>query len=433
MFHTIEGVLVCFFLISLVIYFFNRSKEPLLSSKQIIGILAVKLIFGCIYGYLFLKVYHGDDTWLYHQESLEEYAWLKRNPWTFIVDLFTNGYHTNQSLSFFNSSNSFWKDLQYNILIKLLAIFNLFSFGDYYVNTLFFNLITFWGHLYLFKLCLRYFPTKRNILLALIFFFPPLLFWQSGIRKDGLVFVALTGCIYYFVLYVEEKKISSILKVLCFLVLLFLIRNFVALSIFPPFIAYAFIKKIQTKQIMLTNLLSLILCIVLFFATNFGPEPLRLPKKMAERQDSFLDLKGNSFMPIDHLNQNFSSYAKTFFTSLNHTFVRPYISEGKSPLLLFAAVETSFVWMLLIVALLNWRSLALLIKNPIINLLFFTALINYILIGYTVPFAGAIVRYRVIFEVFILIPLVMAFDINNPLVKRVSKIIGLKASRGNNN
>ena len=433
MLHTIGGVLGYLFLVSLVIYYFNRSKDPLLSSKQIIGILAVKLIFGCIYGYLFLKVYHGDDTWLYHQESLEEYAWLKRNPWTFIVDLFTNGYNTNQSLSFFNSTNSFWKDLQYNILIKLLAIFNLFSFGDYYINTLFFNLITFWGHLYLFKLCIRYFPSKKKILFTLIFFFPPLLFWQSGIRKDGLVFVALTGCLYYFVLYIEEKKISSILKVFFFLILLFLIRNFVALSLFPPFIAFVVIQKLQKKQIFLINLFSLILCVALFFATNFGPEPLRLPKKMAERQGSFLDLKGNSFMPIDPLNQNFSSYANTFFTSLNHTFVRPYLSEGKSPLLLFAACETIFVWLLLLVALLNRRSLALLIKDPIINLLFFTALINYILIGYTVPFAGAIVRYRVIFEVFILIPLLIAIDINNPLVRRVSKIIGLKENRGNNN
>ena len=407
-------------------YWWTRTDKIALSFRQSMLIMFTKCAIGCIYGFLFLKVYKGDDTWQYHQLSLQEYEVLKSNPWYFITDLFQHHYKQSQALTFFNSESSYWKDLQYNILIKLLAVFNLFSRGHYYINVFFFNVITFWGHYFLYKLLVRHFPSKKQLFFLIIFFFPPLLFWESGIRKDGLIFPAITGAVYYFTLLCNEKaKLKSIiLCVLCSL-FVFLIRNFVALSLLPVFIAY-YISIYYSRNVLKVTFVTLSICIVLFFVTTLAPDSLNLPRQMAERQHKFLALKGNSFLYIKPLNDKVSSYLNDLPAALNHSFLRPYITEGKSPLLLISALENLMMILLLLGALVNYRSLFKVLNNPLWMLLISFAVINYLMIGFTVPFFGAIIRYRILFEVLLIIPLLVSIDNNNILSKVLCRVPILK-------
>ena len=385
-------------------------------------IMFIKCVIGCIYGFLFLTVYKGDDTWQYHQLSLQEYEVLKRDPLFFIADLFQHHYKNNQVLTFFNSESSYWKDLQYNILIKMLAVFNIVSRGHYYINVLFFNVVTFWGHYFLYKLLVSHFPSKKQLLFLVIFLFPPLLFWESGIRKDGLIFPAITGCIYYFtILLNDRKKIKYLILCVMFFFFVFLIRNFVAMSLFPVFIAYYISINFQ-KKILPVTAITISICLLCFFLTSFAPDSLNLPKQMAERQHKFLELKGNSFLPIEPLNKNISSYIKDLPAALNHSFLRPYITESKSPLLLVSALENLLMIVILILALIKNKSLINILKNPLWMSLITFAVINYLIIGYIVPFFGAIIRYRILFEVLLIIPLLITLDDNKGITKFVSKI-----------
>ena len=385
-------------------------------------IMFVKCIIGCIYGYLFLTVYKGDDTWQYHQLSLQEYEVLKTNPLFFITDLFQHHYQQSQALTFFNSESSYWKDLQYNILIKMLAVFNLFSRGHYYINVFFFNVVTFWGHYFLYKLLITYLPTKKQLLFLTIFLFPPLLFWESGIRKDGLIFPAITGCIYYFTLLFHARGRGKhiIMCIIC-LLWVFLIRNFVALSLVPVFIAY-YISVHYNKRAIPVTIITMVICVVLFFLTRFAPDSLNLPRQMAERQHKFMELKGNSFLPIEPLNDKVSSYVGDLPAAINHSFLRPYITEGKSPLLLVSALENLLMIVILIGAFIHYRSLLNTLKSPLWLLLISFAVINYLMIGFTVPFFGAIIRYRILFEVLLIIPLIICVDQNNFLSRILSRI-----------
>ena len=396
-------------MIVMLFYYLTKSNKIILSFNQALLILIIKCIVGCVYGYLFLKVYKGDDTWQYHQLSLQEYAVLKQHPWDFFADLFVHHYKQSQTLTFFNSQSSYWKDLQYNILIKLLAIFNLFSRGHYYINVLFFNVVTFWGHYFLYKLIVSYLPDRKQLLFLVIFLFPPLLFWESGIRKDGLIFPAITGCIYYFTVYVQSKGLKPLFLCFIFFGLTFLIRNFVALSLVPVFIAY-YISVVYKKKAAPVFMITLGTACILFFLTTFAPDNLNLPKQMAERQHKFLQLKGNSFLEIETLTDNVLSYIKDLPAAVNHSFLRPYITEGKSPLLLVAALENLLMIVIIIIALINYHSLLNILKQPIWLLLISFSILNYLMIGYTVPFFGAIIRYRILFEVLLIIPLMDCAD-----------------------
>src|SRR6201989_873456 len=111
----------------LIFYWCSKRTSFALIFKQSAFFFLIKIIAGCFYGYFFLHFYGGDDTWMYHNESLKEYALLKSDPVHFFInDIFTHGYTTNQFKTIFDSSDSFAKNLEYTLLIKLLAIFDLF-------------------------------------------------------------------------------------------------------------------------------------------------------------------------------------------------------------------------------------------------------------------------------------------------------------------
>ena len=419
-------LLACiYFSLSLVLfYFLSKTNKISLSFIHVALIIIIKFIVGCVYGYLFLKFYNGDDTWAYHQQSLVEFKMLSNNPLLFIKDLFSHQYTNNQSTSFFDTTNNYWKDLQYNILTKLLAVFNIFSRGNYYINVLFFNLLTFWGHYFLYQLVTLYFNNKRAVLFLLIFLFPPLLFWESGIRKDGLVFIGITGSLYFFVLFINKKRYYDLIKALLFFALLAFLRNFIALSLIPVALAYFLSRKLVVKPIYI-SIITLAIFIILFFVTTLGPQSFNLPQKMADRQEAFLSLEGGSFMALPLLKGTLASYIITLPTAINHIFIRPYLTEAKSPLLTFAAIETLLVLLVVCSLVLFLKKIKTITNHPLLMLLLSLSIINYLMIGYTVPFAGAIVRYRVFFEVCLLVPMLVALDTNNYLENGINKVLKL--------
>jgi hypothetical protein len=418
-------LLPIYFSLSLTLFYFLTKKKIInLSFKQASIALTVKLMLGCAYGYLFLKFYNGDDTWSYHRQSLDEFKILSNNPLEFVKDIFRNSYRKNQAFTFFDTTTNYWKDLQYSILIKLLAVFNVFSRGNYYTNVLFFNLFTFWGHYFFYKLCTNYFPNKKAIAFIVIFLFLPLTFWQSGIRKDGLAFIGFAGSLYYFVEYSCCKDYRHLIKAVLFFSLLLLIRNFIALSLIPVLAAFYACNYFKTKALYVFSITTLGFA-TLFFLSSLGPNGFNLPQKMAERQEAFQHLEGGSYMYLPQLEGSLKSYINVLPYATNHTFLRPYITEGKSPLLLFAAIETLFVLIIIALALLKPKKLKTIAEHPLLMLLLFLALINYLMIGYTVPFAGAIVRYRVFFEVMLLLPMLIICDSNNKLETWLNKLLRL--------
>jgi hypothetical protein len=262
-----------FILCLLVLYILSsRSSSFALTFKQASIIFSIKVVTGCVYGYFFLHYYNGDDTWFYHTESLKEYALLKSDPLAFITrDIFQNGYASNQFFTIFDSHNSFSKDLQDTLLIKLLALFDVFSGGRYYVNVIFYNLFVFWGSYYLFLAVSKRYPEKMNVWFLLIFFFPPLLFWTSGIRKDGLSFALICGFIYQMNSLFNppnKTKAKHYLFALLIWITLFLSRSFIAMSLIPVTIAW--IWSHAAKRNALTIYITAgLLFIVLFFATAY--------------------------------------------------------------------------------------------------------------------------------------------------------------------
>lgn len=325
---------------------------------------------------------------------------LLHHPFAFIKSLFTYSYTTSGNL--FTGNNSYWNDLQENIIIKLLAVCNVFTFKNYYADIIFFNFFFMFGPVALYRIIKSQVKTSKYILLVAVFLIPSFLFWCSGIHKDGFVFSMLMLCVYSFHQQLQQKKISSrhvLIFMFCFL-LLFALRSFVALLLVPALVVWLAITLFPAKKWLIV-FAAYICCNIAFITGHFQTY-------VAVKNAEFKALGGNSQLTLPALQPSFKSLLSYFPYGIDVAFFRPHINEVYNKAYLPAIAENIFFFMLLLV------SLLLLIKNKrqntINNFFIFCycfALPNMLLAGYTITLTGAIVRYKSIFLPFLIVPLVI--------------------------
>ena len=90
----------------------------------------------------------------------------------------------------FSSCDSFWNDLKGNIIIKLVSVFNIFSRGDYYINSLFLISRFLWA-CYIVQGVYKIYPGRAVWVIIGCFLLPSTIYFSSGIHKDGMVFLML--------------------------------------------------------------------------------------------------------------------------------------------------------------------------------------------------------------------------------------------------
>src|SRR5687767_1015826 len=173
-----------------------KNIDLTMNKPQLLAGFAVKVLMGLLYGYIFLNFYNGDDTWKFLRQSLAETELLLNNPRVFFTNEFTpaNALATGKNIG--EAIAIYLNELQYVLLVKSMAIMNLVTHGNYYVNVILFNVIVFFGHYWLFKALAGLFPAKKQLYFLIIFFFLPAVFWLSGIRVDGLLFFFLSLLLY---------------------------------------------------------------------------------------------------------------------------------------------------------------------------------------------------------------------------------------------
>ena len=87
---------------------------------------------------------NGGDYWTLHRNGLAETELLKHNPTAFMFDCILPGNQKGWG-GWFDSVGSHWNDLRNTIVEKFLGILNLITAGNFYSNTVVFDLIGFFG------------------------------------------------------------------------------------------------------------------------------------------------------------------------------------------------------------------------------------------------------------------------------------------------
>ena len=347
---------------------------------------------GLLYGYIFKEYYGGDDTWMYYNESLIDYNKLLFQPGEFFKE-WIHFRSFSESDNFSEAFRNFLQNTERNTVIKSLAFFNLVSYQNYYVDVVFFNLFSFGGSYLLFKLFSSIHINKRRIVYLCAFFIPPVAFWLSGIRPDGILLLFIAITLYYFHAWLSEKRTNYFLYVLLGLLGILIFRSQFFILMVPALIAWGLTKRFKFNQWKCIALVYIV-AIIVFFSSSLLSSKTNFPSWVVQKQEEFFLLKGTSFH-LDTLEPKLGSFMKVLPQAAANSAMRPLPWEAKGPLQLASSVEVIFFWVVFAIAMFYRRNIP---RSPIVPFIIFWACSVYLLIGYTVPFPGAIVRYKIIPE-----------------------------------
>ena len=342
-------------------------------------------------------------------------AWLKImtgvgtfEPGTF--KYLANTWHFSHPPGDFITSNAF--------LIRLVSLLNYLSGYNIYIDTLLVNCITFISLTLMFKALRPYFSAFPQILYWPLFLMPSLVFWSSGLLKEGLMMTGIS-------LYLNAALVTSgnawrrgVLMLVGLVIVLqtkiYVLAVLLLCSIFLPF------KELFRSRVLLTG--RLVFCLIVVVSIGYGLNK-GFCEKVIDKHNEFIALaiSEHSGTAIDtqFVEPGCGNLISLFPKAMVNTIMTPFIwQKGNLFEMLFGAENLLFIIALLFL-------LVFYFKKPsgdklwlVLFCMLFAAL-NYLGIGITVPIVGAIVHYRVVAAPFLLLTVLLMTDLEK-LKQRLS-------------
>lgn len=388
---------ICIFIFYLILFssfiiVIPSFKKSGIGKLTLLILFFIKIAAGIAYAKFFTlpKYYAGSDTWRFYHYSLDETKWLLQNPAAFIKDIFKVNY--NKSGNLFSGQNSYWNDLKSNVIIKLMAVTNVFTNNSYYTNIIFFNFLFLFGLAALFRLFIQMYPHKKWFIISGIFLLPSTLFWCSGIHKDGLILSAAGLIVYLF--YKSLKSgftVRNVLVILLCMLVIFSLRNFVFFALIPSLFAWWLCERSKEKKLLIFGSVYAAAMIISIIIPLVFPS-INAFSFIVNKQQEFLLLEGGSKVSVPTLRPDFISFLSFFPYALDMALLRPHIAEVKSVSYIPAISENLVFLSLLFVSIIYCNRKTQL--PPVVFFLFFFSVSILLVSGYTIPFSGAMVRYR---------------------------------------
>ena len=350
----------------------------------------IKVAAGLAYGYVHSRAPEHvglTDTWKFFQQGAEQTWLLKQDPGSLFRDLLPKEVHAGFR-GFLSTSNSYWNDIKHEIMVRLASFLNLFSGTNYYVNIVWYDFLVFLGPVALYR---GISPYLGNDVVArsITFLLPSTLFWTSGFHKEGLVFCALS-MIFYLLVRMYRKETFHIPHLAAggvSLITLLLLRNNLLLPLLPSALAFMVSMKMNLRPMHAFGIV-LGLCLLFFFLSPLLG--MDLPYSVSLRQQEFIRLGGRTAVDVPALSPDAGGFLRNLPWAVDLGFLRPHVLEGGIKYIPFT-MEIAMLLMLTVIAILRGKKPA----TPAIAIFLITfSVLTILMIGYTVPNVGGLVRYR---------------------------------------
>ncbi len=342
------------------------------------------------------------DLYKYFDDSLYLFDAIKTKPADFFKMLF--GLDSNEAYfreHYYDHMQHWYREWQrpyFNdnrTMIRFNALVRIFSFGNIHIHNLVSAFLSFTGLTAFYKV-FKQFIEKKVWLAIGIFLLPSILFWASGILKESLLIFGLGWFIYSWDKLMQKQYRFGLVFLFSTLLLMYL-KTYIILIFAPLLLAYLLAKtKIFSKV-----WISYALVLGAIFIGSLGVRTLDrnydIYRNIYKKQEDFIrlakDLNSGSLLDVKPLQPTFKSFVSSFPEALTNSFFMRWPWQSKSIFEWMANLENGVLIALFIFACVKRRN----IKNQLNRILFCGLFVFflYLLIGYTTPVLGAIVRYRV--------------------------------------
>lgn len=407
-----------------------------LSRIQLVVLFLVKIFAGSLLYFIYSNYadYNKEaDIFKYFADSEVMYNALWVNPPDFFKMLFginnQGDYFDENYYTVMNNWYRVYQDNMYNdtrTVIRFNALVRIFSFGYYHVHTVFICFFSFIGLTGIYKFFTRKIHDKKPLIIIAVFLTPSLLFWGSGVLKEGILVFAMGVMLYYLDTIIKRK-----FKILYWILLLFAIFILLHVKIYfiavlaPLLIAYYWVETTSKRFILLKYLVVLVAIFFIGLNIHYIFPGINIMDMIARKQHEFIAFSNatdpGSMIYVKPVKSNIWSFISLIPLAFFNTFLRPHFLDINNLLVFFAFLENLLLFAFVV--------FALVFKKKQVNeknLIYFCILFvfaSYILIGLISPVLGATVRYKAPLLPFFIVVFIIIFDekkfLNNfPKLKR---------------
>ena len=352
-----------------------------LSRQAVLTIFLFKVFWCFVFVYVHLQWSGGGDTLDFFQSGDQVYRSLFRDPADYLKLVFLpNHYYVTDSLYHYNQAINRYGDESTFFIIRLLAIFRLFSFGSYSAQAIMYSLLTLPGILFIYAFCMRQLGLHIRTIHTVLLIIPATSFWIHGMHKEALLLSACGMVLYP--LTASDIKRSHLIWLIIGLVVLTLVRSHYLLLV-VPLTALMYIHKNRPQRIAvqyLATLASILLVILLYFYLN----DTSIRNYVFQQRDAYAQLSG--------LQAGDLPLWQRFLCAVPGVLCSPF-SSGAWPTdisdwLMYAFTCSAFVYLM------RQIRARYFMFHPIGFTLVFASLIEFGIIGCVVVQHGGIARYR---------------------------------------
>ncbi|MGZ3861738.1 MAG: hypothetical protein ACXVPN_00360 [Bacteroidia bacterium] len=468
----------------ILIYTLPFFKENYIHRGALTGVFLIKIAAGFFLTWVYTKYYterQAADIFKYFDDSKVMYSAFANHRY---------GDYLKMLIGIANDSPYFDKtyydvmlnwyrayDFNYNdnhTIIRFNGFVMMFSGGNYNVHTVFMCFTGLFGLTALYKSFAEYFRGKEKLLFIALFLIPSVIFWSSGVLKEGILIFAM-GLLFYTFMNAFIHKKNLIRNLILLLISVFLItinKNYLLYAIVPALLCYYIVYRFNIKRVFIFfGLMYITGCVGLmlvspgilnelslkqrdFIAVAKGGTYLKNDQykiRIAPDKKEYLDTiapkifrikpgssyfcwkegtpsdtifvtnssdtarfyllwdypEAGSTIQVEQLEPTIFSFIKNAPFALYSSLCKPGLFSSKSLFEKMAALENiaTIIFLLLCI----WFRKKEFEKKLLALCLFFS-LTLLLLIGYTTPIAGAIMRYKVPLMPFLLMSGIVILD-----------------------
>lgn len=317
-----------------------------------------KLLLGFANYYIWLNIIGHGDSLRYFHDSQIVYQSLFDNP-TYFFELITRSSLENIPAHLIPYQKELfieWHVNEYH-MVRLLAILNVFTFGNVWANIVLIAFGSYAATMGLFKSFKRFLvidADKKNRIFLFLFFLPSIVFWTGGLLKEAPVFMLL--CVIIIQLFTIESSPNRnktpakplLILVVC-IYALFLIRDYLAILVSLNLLLLFFARTIVKPQFLnKTFIINSITVIVLFFAVPIVFPQLNYFHYAQSEQTYFLNGEPDPDYKFSAIGGDGIAVIKQIPYALNNIFFRPNLMHSDSVFRLYQSVELIIVWLIIV-------------------------------------------------------------------------------------
>ncbi|HQM77769.1 MAG TPA: hypothetical protein PLA78_01230 [Bacteroidales bacterium] len=415
--------LVSTLILIVIIYFFTKKHGEGIKPIWWTIAFGLKVLAGILLVYVYIGYYSdrgSADIFKYYDDGRTIWETTRGNNKDFVKIIFgiynQDEYELLKNKYLVNTSH--WDRADFvpfryenRLIIRINAALMPLTGDNFGLHLLFFIFIAFIGQYFLFKSIAPFVQKKLSFLI--IFLFPSLLLWTSGILKETIIIFIIGLWLYGLKLLIDKKYVLSAVLLLISTLIASTVKVYIIIGLYLsilPLIIYKIIKKYKVWQVYLSVFIIYILSIPLL-KYLFGLDLLTLIVNKLELTTNLAisENAGSMINPLK-LEPTLFSFIINAPLAIINTFFRPFINDIDSLIMIPSFIENLICILIMIIAII-FRKKEITQKEQNILLFFLSfTIIETLLIGYTTPILGATVRYRIFPMLFFLLSLIIIID-----------------------